>query len=304
MARATKIGVVCGLLLVALALPSTASAVVLYDQMANPGAETTYSMDYVPPNDVQAADDFTIPAGQQWTITQVDVLGDGGSFDNHIRIYSNAGGLPGAVLFDGDKIVPANKGADFESPLPSPPTLGPGTYWLSIAAPAFWSWTNSTSTSGSAAVWQNPSGSFALGPNPGCGTSWTIRSTCFPESASEPDQAFRLIGPEPTLIAAPVKPSNEFKFGALKRNKKKGTATLSVAVLGPGELVLSGKGLKKAKATATAAGTVKLKLRATGKAKKKLKKKGKAKVRVSVTFTPTGGDPATRTRPVKLKKKI
>jgi len=36
-----------------------------------------------------------------------------------------------------------------------------------------------------------------------------------------------------------------FSFGKLKRNKRKGTATLSVNVPGPGTLVLAGKGLVK-----------------------------------------------------------
>ncbi|MFI5025780.1 MAG: choice-of-anchor R domain-containing protein [Solirubrobacterales bacterium] len=293
-----KIVVACGLVLAGFALPSSACAVVLYDQTASPGTLTTYSMDYVAPNDVQAADDFTVPAGQQWTITEVDVLGAGGSFKTHVRIYSNAGGLPGTVLFAEDEITPTNKGTDFNSPLATPPVLGPGTYWVSVAAPAFWSWRNSTSTSGYPAVWQNPSGEFSLGPNEGCGKTWTARTACFPESASEPDQAFRLVGPEPALI----KPSNLFSFGKLKLNRKKGNATLAVKVPGPGALRLSGKGLKASKAIAPAAGTVKLKLKAAGKAKKKLKATGKAKVRAKVTFTPTGGDPATKSRAVKLKK--
>lgn len=73
---------------------------------------------------------------------------------------------------------------------------------------------------------------------------------------------------------------------------------------GAGTVSLSGKGLKASSAVATAAGTVKLKLKATGKAKKKLKEKGKAKVKASVTFSPTGGDPSTQSKPVKLKKNL
>ena len=38
-------------------------------------------------------------------------------------------------------------------------------------------------------------------------------------------------------------PSNSFSFGKLKRNKRRGTATLTVEVPGPGTLALSGKGL-------------------------------------------------------------
>jgi len=70
------------------------------------------------------------------------------------------------------------------------------------------------------------------------------------------------------------------------------------------DLSSAGKGLKTSKAVAAAAGTVKLKLKATGKAKKKLKEKGKVKLKAKVTFTPTGGDPATKFRSLKLKKNL
>jgi hypothetical protein len=39
-------------------------------------------------------------------------------------------------------------------------------------------------------------------------------------------------------------PSNAFSFGKVKKNRKKGTATLTVIVPGPGTLTLAGKGLK------------------------------------------------------------
>ncbi len=303
MLRAAKISVACGLVLAGLALPSTACAVVLYDQTANPGLEKTESMSYPgEPDDVEAADDFTVPAGQQWTLTEVDVLGKPGDPSillTYVRIYADAGGVPGSMLFYQGGIKATN-GPSYNSPLTNVPPLGPGTYWVSVAAPANWGWLNSTAQVGSPATWQNPSGLY----KGGCGKTWVVRTTCFPESASEPDQAFRLIGPEPTIIAGPAKPSNAFSFGKLKRNLKKGIATLAVKVPGPGTLSLSGKGLKASKAVASAAGTVKLKLKATGKAKKKLKEKGKAKVKAKVTFTPTGGDPATKSRAATLKKKL
>ena len=302
MRRAGGIGLVCGLVLASALLPAVASAVVLYDQTGNPGTNKTESMSYAAPQDVEAADDFTVPAGQQWSITEVDVLGkpgDPSSLKTYVRIYNDVGGFPGGLLF-GQDAIKATNGPSYNSPLSGVPPLGPGTYWISVAAPAFWGWLNSTSRVGHPAAWRNPSGLY----KGGCGTTWTLRTTCIPESASEPDQAFRLIGPEPTLIAAPAKPSNAFSFGALKRNTKKGNATLTVNVSSPGALALSGKGLKAAKVTTSSAGSVKLKLAAKGKTKKKLNKSGKAKVKASVTFTPSGGDPATQTKTVKLKKKL
>ncbi len=101
--------------------------------------------------------------------------------------------------------------------------------------------------------------------------------------------------------------SHEFSTGKVKRNTKKGTATIPVTVPGPGELTLTGKQVKSQKRAATkpvaAAGTVKLKVKAKGKAKKKLKQKGKVKVKVKITYTPTGGTPGSQTQKVKLKLK-
>jgi hypothetical protein len=117
-------------------------------------------------------------------------------------------------------------------------------------------------------------------------------------------------GPDPPLPTLP--PSNQFSFGKLKRNTKKGTATLAVSVPGPGSLDLTGKGVKAQRTGAvarlpakavTAAGTVKLKIVPKGKTKKKLSKSGSAKVKLTVTFTPTGGAAASQKKTVKLKKR-
>ena len=287
-----------GFVLGALALPASAPATVLFDQTASPGAKYTNSMDYPKPNDVEAADDFTVPAGQQWTINEVDVLGEGASFKVHILIYANAGGLPGSVVFNANEL-PATNGTNYNTVLPTPAVLGPGTYWLSVKSPDFWSWRNSTTDSGSPAVWQNPTNEFVGIPVTGCGKTWTTRGTCY-ETTSEPGQAFKLIGPEPTT----TKPSNAFTIGKLKLNKKKGFGTLTVNVPGPGTLALSGKNLKAVNAVATAAGAIKLKVKAKGKARKKLNEKGKVKVKAKLTFTPTGGDPASQSKSLTLKKKL
>jgi hypothetical protein len=100
-----------------------------------------------------------------------------------------------------------------------------------------------------------------------------------------------------------VAPSNEFNIGKAKKNKKKGTAKLTVDVPGPGTLDLDGKSVKPATNEATAAGEVKLKIKAKGKKKKKLNQAGKAKVKPEVTYTPTGGSPNTKEKRVKLVKK-
>jgi len=93
-----------------------------------------------------------------------------------------------------------------------------------------------------------------------------------------------------------------FGFGKkVKKNKKKGTAQLTVKVGGPGSLVVSGKKVKRRSKAAKGPGKVILPIIAKGKAAKALKNKGKAKVKFSVAFTPTGGSTATLTKSVVLK---
>jgi hypothetical protein len=121
------------------------------------------------------------------------------------------------------------------------------------------------------------------------------------EFMSSPDQRVN--------IAAVFSPSNTFTLGEVKRNKKKGTATLTVDVPNPGKLTATGKGVKAAGAgaviskTVTAPGAVKLLIRANGKKQKTLSEKGKVKVKLKVTYTPTGGDPSTQSTKLKLKKR-
>ena len=104
-----------------------------------------------------------------------------------------------------------------------------------------------------------------------------------------------------------TKPSNAFSFGSLNRNKKKGTAALTVNLPGPGSLDVAGNGVKAASAvpaaTVSGPGAVELLIKAKGKKKKQLNSTGKVKLSVAVTYTPTGdlpGDPNTQSTRVKL----
>ena len=94
-----------------------------------------------------------------------------------------------------------------------------------------------------------------------------------------------------------------FAIGALTRNRKKGTAQLTVGLPGAGVLSATGKGLKAATASSSAAGNVILALRAKGRALKKLKSAGKAKLNLSLVWAPTGNPGSSQTDKVKLKKK-
>jgi hypothetical protein len=107
-------------------------------------------------------------------------------------------------------------------------------------------------------------------------------------------------------VTAQLDPTNTFSVGQAVRNKKKGTALLTVELPNPGDLAAAGKGAKvtigAAPATAVSAGQLTLKVKAKGKKRRTLEATGKVKVRLSITFTPTGGSPRSEQIKVKLKK--
>jgi hypothetical protein len=124
------------------------------------------------------------------------------------------------------------------------------------------------------------------------------QSAAFTAVNMPPSSDFRL------NVSTVVGPSNSFTFGAVTRNKKNGTATLAVNVPNPGQLPLSGNGVKSTGAAVSAPGTAQLLIRAKGRKKKKLNRKGKVKVVPNITYTPTGGDSNSQSIKVKLKKKL
>jgi hypothetical protein len=133
-------------------------------------------------------------------------------------------------------------------------------------------------------------------------TSWGS----FPESPEDGESAtFLPAGAYRLNVTAEFEPSNDFSLASTRRNKKKGQATITVNLSGPGTAALGGKGLKGQSATLATAtgGSVDLKVIAKGKARKKLRARGKARVNPSVTFTPTGGAAATQSESVKLIRK-
>jgi hypothetical protein len=118
-------------------------------------------------------------------------------------------------------------------------------------------------------------------------------------------------------LFADVEPTNTLPEPSLKRNKKKGTAQLTVDLPNPGELrvgpagafsglasIAAKSGLIKPLTTpATAPGLATLTLRPTKATKRRLREKGKAKGSVTLSYTPSFGVTATRAVKVKLKRK-
>jgi hypothetical protein len=113
-------------------------------------------------------------------------------------------------------------------------------------------------------------------------------------------------GNEITLNAE-ITPENEFTLGAITRDRKRGTATITVKVPNPGELSATGKGAKassvaRTSKAVTAPGASTLVVRAKGKKKATLNETGKVKLRVTVSFTPTGGTASSQPTKVKLRR--
>jgi hypothetical protein len=194
--------------------------------------------------------------------------------------------------------------SDYATVLPAVPTGGasvtpPGTNGNQTAAPLF-----ADASSGDfhelagsptidAGITDPSLGSFDLDNHP------RGAAMCLGGAAGPPDiGAFEF-----ATVSPPIAACGKFTVGAVKHNKKKGTATLTVTVPGSGALSLSGKGLKQSSVSAASASDDTLTVKATGKSRRKLAAKGKAKLKATISFTPTGGSGSTQIMQLKLKEK-
>lgn len=107
-------------------------------------------------------------------------------------------------------------------------------------------------------------------------------------------------------LSAVLVPSNVFSITALTRDRKRGTATVTVSVPNPGTLTLAGKTLKKRHVSKNiaVARTVNFQIAAAGKGKRKLDKTGRVAVTATMTYVPAAGEPASTLMSVKLKKRL
>ena len=184
--------------------PSAAGAEVLYDQTDHSGTPTAdpSGQNFAPSNDFPGssydlvADDFVVPAGQTWSINEVDVFGTYGGDPPpavNVYIFANGSGGPGSKLFEQIGVT-ASGGPNYRVPL-LVPTLGPGAYWIAVqqagaefGGAALWSWTTRTLQTGNAA--HSADSSYVGGscvPD-----TWYPRLSCW--TGSNPDQVFRIQG--------------------------------------------------------------------------------------------------------------
>jgi hypothetical protein len=152
--------------------------------------------------DAQAADDFVVLEGETWIVNQVQVAGTyynggtGPARSENLVFYRNKHGVPGHVVANYRDVVGAPDGTSgFLITLPSPLTLPPGKYWLSVQVNMHfniggeWAWQTRATRRLKKAVWRNPGGGFA---SP-CRDYADLRY-CSNQKETGPDLMFTLFG--------------------------------------------------------------------------------------------------------------
>jgi len=91
-----------------------------------------------------------------------------------------------------------------------------------------------------------------------------------------------------------------FRLGKVRRQKRKGTATLVARVPAAGKLKLAGDGLRTETKHLSRSGNVNLPVRAKGKERRKLRRTGKARVRARLVYKADAGAPRTERKTIKL----
>ena len=108
----------------------------------------------------QAADDFVVPAGRIWSISEVDATGEIclPSTSVTAQIYADASGVPGALL-DSTVVTTADglvqTGCNFVVPVGFT-GLGEGHYWLSLITSDMWYWSARYPANGDVAAFISP----------------------------------------------------------------------------------------------------------------------------------------------------
>jgi hypothetical protein len=203
---------------------------VLYDQFGNQATSNPYditSQDFetsLDEGDSEAADDFTIQAGLDWTIDTIDVDGEYFSRDGvppvptgfNVRFYANdpATNLPGAPASGAQRLNEAytslgESPGDVQVTLSPPVALAAGTWWVSVQARLDygsatethqWFWHHRATQDGQGAAWRNPGDLWHMS----C-LAFARRGTC-QGSTQSPDEVFRLHGNQASVTPPPPPP--------------------------------------------------------------------------------------------------
>ncbi|HEX4160301.1 MAG TPA: hypothetical protein VHY79_17685 [Rhizomicrobium sp.] len=186
----------------------------LYDQNSGSGTDGLFSqtLSSYPQYDEYLADDFTVPKGHTWTVSEIDTtgfydVGAGPAASVNVLFWKNLNGLPGGTkpLLECDNLTPGgglSTGA-FEITLPKSckAKFAGGkkgtTYWLTVQAnmqgletSGYWAWAEATTVHGNQAAGYWYGGSVET-LNPACNTSFQTIDEC---TGSALDFAFELQG--------------------------------------------------------------------------------------------------------------
>jgi hypothetical protein len=168
--------------------------VVLVDQYNNDLGNGIVSANRTdsPPLSGEAADDFIVPAGETWQITQLDVrarIGFPNPASFNVVFYTDSATLPGTPVYTATNLAVGGTNPNFIIILTVPATLETGTYWVSVQGNIVgtnWYWQGRTVLDNNSTAWRE-GGAYGTG----C-TSWTRLTTC--AGFSWPGQMFRLHG--------------------------------------------------------------------------------------------------------------
>ncbi len=158
--------------------------------------------------DSQGADNFTVPAGEVWSIEEVQAIGSyssggGPSADARIIFYVDDSGLPGDESYRATVSgVDGDADGTLVLTLADPAVLPAGSWWLSIEAvmdydpDLFWYWRGRTVQAGEDSAWRNPNDGFATGYR-----TWTDAAG---SGQTYPDFAFSLTGERVSCSAGDI----------------------------------------------------------------------------------------------------
>ncbi|HEX4078962.1 MAG TPA: hypothetical protein VHX61_08840 [Rhizomicrobium sp.] len=165
----------------------------LYNQNSNGTDEAINSQNFTSvgtfsPGYDQGADDFVVPKGKTWTITEVDVSGiyyngSGPAASEDVIFYKDRKGETGETVKHGtfDSLKGTDDGGSFAIKLPGKGlALEAGAYWVSVVANCTflqcdeWAWDVNGVQRGNQAMWRQPGG--RLCPN------WGTLEECFSTS--------------------------------------------------------------------------------------------------------------------------
>src|SRR5690625_1672650 len=156
------------------------SASVLYDQTGNTtntGSVAFLDLDDPVGYETQAADDFIVPAGEEWTVEEFYINGfhhpdypGTPTTSANVFIYQDDNGSPGSEVDAFLQMSPQDNDGELTLTLPgSGVVLQPGIYWVSVQperdwfGEGPWYWLQEDSSNGAIFHWRNPGDGFGNG---------------------------------------------------------------------------------------------------------------------------------------------